>query len=583
MAPYQRPVGEGPQLNGAQAVFSMARGRTLLSSLFYRTSAAPLPAVAALSLFMNLFWLWWGLPNGPHTWATDAIGPLQPLVAAKAMFLDDWWNSGYYNKFPMGHFFVLMAVYTPYIVYLYLTGGLANPTNDYPYGLSDPETALTVLSLLANATSALMGVGIVILIFLTARMLFGQRGAVLSALTIALSPPFIFYAHTSNVDTPHLFWCALGLFAFARLVNGEVELKNYLLLGFGAGMALGTKEQAYGLFILLPFPILALHIRHHLKGELQPAGFVRLLFDRKILWGFGISVLTFVLATHLIFNWDGNIERLLYRTTDVHPKWQEGYPGAPQLRGMGTSLFLERWKETIILLSASMNPVLFIASLAGLVYFPYKERWAPPFVVALCSYLFFVALQLSFIKTRFVMELILVLALFCGRFLAGVWSWSRGRRWAVAAYGLMWLYAFAYGFNVNYLMMRDARYQAEAWIRANLPAGARVETYSQPAYLPRLPRAVNSYRTEFDDQTVSSLSARSPDYVILTGAQYSRFEEGSPQKQLLDRLLRGDFGYRSVQRFSTEPLLGPNLIPGLSPEIIVLEKRPTLQTQVSAR
>jgi hypothetical protein len=530
----------------------------------------PLYTLIAVSLFLNGFWLWWGLPNGAHTWATDGIAPLEPLVAAKRMFVDDWWNSGYYNKFPMGHFFVLMVAYAPYILYLFATGDLRSPTDVYPYGLSDPETALTVLSLIAHTGSALMGVGIVILIFLTARTLFGQRGAIFSALIVAFSPPFIFYAHTSNVDIPHLFWCALGLFGFARLVNGQMEMQNYAVLGFAAGMAIGTKEQAYGLFILLPFSVLALHLRHHLNGELRPGQFIRALSHPKILCGLGISVLTFALVTHLIFNWDGNMERLLYRTAGIHPDEERIIF---QLRGTGTSHFLQRWQETISFLARSMNPILFLASLLGLLYFPYKERWAPPFVVTLFSYLFFVVMLLIAVRARFVMELVLVLALFGGRFLAGVWSWGMERGKAVSMFlSLIWIYSFVYGFNVDYLMMNDARYKAEAWIHTILTPGNTVETYSKPTYLPRLPKNLKVHQDLFNEESLLRLQERSPDYLILSSAAYSQFKKDSLQEKLLTRLLRGEFGYRPIQTFRTEPLIGPKLIPGLSPEIIILQR-----------
>jgi Dolichyl-phosphate-mannose-protein mannosyltransferase len=87
-----------------------------------------------------------------------------------------------------------------------VTGQFRHPSGIYPYGFSDPETALTVLMLIANGVSALMGVGIVVLVYVTARDLFGRTGALFAALIVAFSPPFVYYAHTSNVDTPSLFW-----------------------------------------------------------------------------------------------------------------------------------------------------------------------------------------------------------------------------------------------------------------------------------------------------------------------------------------------------------------------------------------
>lgn len=527
-----------------------------------------------VSLALNVFWLWWGLPNGINIWAVDGIAPLEPLVAAKRMFFDDWWNSKYINKYPMGYFFVLLAVYAPYVLYLFATGGLRRPTDIYPFGLSDPEMALTVFTLLANGVSAIMGTAIVVLIYLTARELFDQRAALFSALIICFSPTFIYYSHTSNVDIPSLFWCALGLFAFARLVQGKVKRVNYVLLGLAAGMAMATKEQVFGLFVLVPFSVLVLHIKHHRDTHDQVSWLsigevTRALLSSKILYGVGICILTFALATHLIFNWDANISRLVWRVYKTQPEFAQTY-AAPPLEVSG---LFDAWHQTFWLLWDSMNPFLFLASIAGVVWFSFKERWAGFFLVPLFSYLCFTIPMLTFLRVRFVMETVLVLALFGGRILSGVWAWTSKRYPAfVIALCMLWAYSFFYGFSVNYLMMYDARYKAEEWIQTNIPVGASIETYSEPTYLPRLPKNLNVTRSSFSEDALIGLRERSPDYLVLTGAQHNRFKEVSPQKKLLARLLHGDFGYQPIRVFQTEPLLGPNPIPGLSPTITILKK-----------
>lgn len=549
-----------------------------VSSMIPKTDNAPLFILIPLSLGLNCFWLWWGLPNGANIWAVDGIAPIEPLIAAKRMIIDDWWNSRYVNKYPMGHFFVLLTVYTPYMLYLIATGGLNKPTDAYPYGLENPETALTVLTLIANGVSTLMGVGIVVLIYMTARDFFGRRGAFFSALTVAFSPPFIYYSHTSNVDIPSLFWCTVGLFAFARLVQGNIERYNYVLLGLAAGMAMATKEQALGLFILLPFPILILHLMHqrdtgHHRSRFTTRQASRALFDPRILWGLGACILTFVLATHLIFNWDANYWRIVWRIYKFHPELGQKYASPP----LEVSGIFDAWQQTFWLLWDSMNPFLFIASVLGILYFPFKERWAAYFLAPFLSYFLIAIPMLTFLRARFVMGLVLVLGFFSGRFLNGIWLWglrgSKGRSLLLVGFGLLWTYSLLYGFSVDYLMMYDARYKAEAWIRDNLAISATVETYTEATYLPRLPPHLTVHRSSFSQEALLGLPERSPDYLVLTGAQHNRFKEGSIQKLLLIRLLQGDFGYQPLQTFQTQSFLAPNLIPGLSPEIIILTRR----------
>jgi hypothetical protein len=542
----------------------------ILAGVTQKPADAPLVILVLLSLGLNAFWLWWGLPNAGHTWAVDVIAPLEPLVAAKRLFIDDWWNSGYVNKYPMGHFFLLMVVYAPYILYLFATGGLGKPTDDYPYGLNDPEAALTVLTLLANGVSALMGVGIVVLTYLTARDLFGARGAFFSALIVALSPPFIYYSHTSNVDVPSLFWCSLGLFAFARIVQGNMHRYNYLVLGVAAGMAMATKEQVLGFFILLPVPILIVQIMAQRRMAAQPVrssipALRRALIGSNVLLGLGTCILTFVLATHLIFNWDANLWRLIWRISHVQPELQLKYVSPSlELRGV-----LDAWQQTFWLLWDSMNPALFIASILGIITVTFKERWAGFFLVPLLSHLLLFIPMLNLLRARFVMQLILVLAFFGGRFISQVCTWGSKRTRALFPLSAMlWAYSFVYGFSVDYLMMYDSRYKAEAWMQAHLATGATVETYSQPTYLPRLPKNLRVNRAPFTDEGLAGLRKRSPEYLVLTSAEHDDLQE----EALLTRLLQGGFGYRVIQSFQTEPLLGRNLIPGLSPQITILQR-----------
>jgi 4-amino-4-deoxy-L-arabinose transferase-like glycosyltransferase len=403
--------------------------------------------------------------------------------------------------------------------------------------------------------------------------LFSRQGALFSALIIALSPVFIYYSHTENVDIPSLFWCAFVLFIFARLVRGEMQRLNYVLLGLAAGMGMATKEQVFGLLVLLPVPILLLTSARDPNGWdwRQPFRFgalMRALVDPNILLGLATCIATFALATHMVFNWDANWWRLSWRINNSHPKMQELYINSP----VEVSGVLDSWRQTLELLWNSMNPYLFICSIAGVLYFTFRERWAAYFSVPLLSYFCTAIPMMSFLRVRFVMELVLVLAFFGGRFLSTVWSWGSRRGFVVPfAVTALWAYALLYGFSVNYLMMYDARYAAEAWMQANLKTGVQVETYSQATYLPRFPRHVEVTRTKFKSQVLASLSKRKPDYLVLTSAEHDKAEE----KTLLDRLVRGEFGYRLVRSFETEPLVGQKLIRGLSPRILVLTKNGT--------
>jgi hypothetical protein len=132
----------------------------------------PAWGIVALSLLLNTLGLWYGLPYPrppqwlpddaqTRIWTHDTIGPVGPLAAARDKFSWGRWSQQDFVR-PLAHYMLLAAAYSPYIGYLFLSGGFeAEPTPAYPYGLSDPTTALTVLTLISRAVSALMGTGIV--------------------------------------------------------------------------------------------------------------------------------------------------------------------------------------------------------------------------------------------------------------------------------------------------------------------------------------------------------------------------------------------------------------------------------------
>ena len=79
-----------------------------------------------VALAVNVCGIGWGLPNGNETWANDAIQPGAPLSILHRVLVSEPWNSGWFwFKYPMGHVFVLGAVYAPYLAGLMLTGGSA--------------------------------------------------------------------------------------------------------------------------------------------------------------------------------------------------------------------------------------------------------------------------------------------------------------------------------------------------------------------------------------------------------------------------------------------------------------------------
>jgi hypothetical protein len=333
-------------------------------------------------------------------------------------------------------------------------------------------------------------------------------------------------------------------------------------------MAAATKEQTVGLLLLMPLSIAIVHLQHLKRMAPERSELLRAVLGRRPLAGLVAGIATFAIATHLVFNWDGNLVRLRWRVLGIHPTVGTNHPGVlAGPVGPVDGIADIAWHT-----AESMNPVLFVAAIAGLVVLCRRRSWARHLSLTLVGYTALSVSMMHFIAARFVMEVILVLAFFAGPVLGHLWMVGRTRSRALAAIVvLICAYSLAYGAETDYLLVRDARYAAEAWLASHAGPGATVEAFSGPAYLPRFPDQVTvRYHRDLKSAELETLTRRSPDFVVLSSGYSRRFQKHPDDEALLARLVDGEFGYRPVQSFRRDPVLSPRLIAGLSPEILIL-------------
>jgi 4-amino-4-deoxy-L-arabinose transferase-like glycosyltransferase len=554
-----------------------------------RFTCTPLICVLLVSCGLNLYHIWWGLPlhqaivleasddsrsdqSDPEdvvAWGTDEVAPMGPLVYAKRTFIDRSW----FHKYPAFHFIVLNVTYAPFLAYLVLSGqlSLARLSDIWPYGLSDPASALTIFILIARIVSVLMGMAIVGLLYLIAQRLWGRASAIFAALIVAFCFPFIYYSHTSNLEVPYLFWFILGFFFYVRL-SEESRPGDYLLLGTFMALAVATKDQAYGLLPFLPLSLLWFRVRRrrdsgtpiHLRSLLASVPWVRL---GMALVAF---IVTYVLAANIPNNWHGYLRHVKYITSAGSAPYQE-FPNTI----FGHIALLSK---TLSLLAWSLNIPLFAVCAVGLLWGLIRWRGVTLAIIApaLSYYLFFIAVIL-YVYPRFVLPFVLILALFGGRLLGALWT-SPGRfswmtRPAIAA---LLLYSLLYGASVDWFLERDPRYEAEKWITHNVSRAADMEAYGPAQYLPRFSEHVRVRRLTLRGYVEEAFRSRAPEYVLLTHAYYRRITEDQQddfdQEEFIEHLWTGELGYHVAADFKVPEGFAPHLIPGVNSRITVFAR-----------
>lgn len=520
----------------------------------YLIAHQDLIALLCLSLFLNFWGIARGLPN-IEDWDPDSIAPLGPLVYAKrTLFGEMWWE-----EYPPLHFMILAALSAPYIGFLWLTGGIQAPQDTYPYGLTDPETALSMLILIARSVNALMGVGLVGIVYKIGKEIFDRRAGFISGILFACNPLAMYYAHTGNLEVPYLFWSALACLNLALLVRTPAP-KYFVWLGAFTACAMGTKDQAYGLFALIPLALAIFCLQD------QKQGGPRELIRRGLYSLIGFS-LAYLVASNILWNWAGWLEHLRYITGPASERYQT-YSNS--VSGHFALAF-----HTITHLANAMHIPVFLGCIAG-VWYASKNRPALLALIVpfLSYYLTFLSVVL-YVYPRFVFPLVFLALPFAGRAFSEFWETkNKFAQFFVAA---ILVHSFAYGFFLDLQFTLDSRYEAEAWMKQNFTKETTVGTDAQAAYLPRFPKTVTLTKISFTDGRLT-LKGEHPEYLVLSRAQYRRyriFHLTEPEQKLAE-LIGKNNGYKVVAAFDNaldnEPFFAPRFLPYVSPTIIILKR-----------
>jgi hypothetical protein len=529
------------------------------------SSARHLVVLTVVSLSLNLYGITWGLPH-VEDWANLSLAPVKPLSYAKHLLYGEPWLFHY----PPLHFFVLAVVYSPYVAYLLLTGGMQSPTDTYPFGLADPVLSLTVFTLLARLTSVAMGTGMVLVNYLTVRRLYGGTAAFVSSFLIASSYPIVHFAHNANVDVPYLFWLSLALYSFVRLID-SFATKWYLLLALFTACAVGTKHTVYAIAVGLIPILLYWHYRH--AAEQRPdATVLSALLDRRFAYASGLFGVTLVLIFNPILNWEGFSEHV-----SRHAGVSVGRSWVLQTAGSALRGHLELAGSYVDYLRQSNGLPAFILVAAGFLYCLVRYPKAAVIVVlpTLAYYVLFVR-KFGTHHLRYVLPVYLLCTWQAGKLAADLVDVRAIRPLPQLALAAVLGYSLLYGFTVDFLYARDPRYAAEQWIAERIPGGAKILAV-EPAYsLPRLPKNVDvTYRDLWDfngDQT-ADITDVGADYVVV-GMSLPR-RSGIEKWKVdwvktvdVDGFLTGR-GYRAVASFKTPlPAWGADV-----PDIHVINPR----------
>ena len=516
----------------------------------------------------------WGLPFGTEAglirgWAPDEIGPNGPLAeVANLIKHGDTGNPQY----PMFHYFVCLAFYVPYLAFLFLTGGIAQVQNTYPFGFVNPPAALRTLLVLARLASVLAGAGTSAVAYFTAKRLWNRTAGVLAGLLVLLIYSWFYYARVSNTDAAAAFWASLGLYVFVRIIQDGMSVGRAAWLGLIAALAVATKDPNYGVFLLLPLVMLPVHY-----SQQTQAGVTDVWERMKApLAGLVACVAVYVVASGFVFypaKFFKHVEFIRGGSTDFHfyfeyPATLAGYWGLAQ-RSFGYIV-------------DSLNWLTMMAAIAG-VFLTARKDWKPLALLLPVAATFITVLApVRYVELRYVLVMAYILALFAAcAFADGLRSPRtvlRALTGAVLAASLGWSALRAA--DLTYLLAHESRVAAGEWFAQNLKPPLTIEyfgtgTDSGPrrmVFLPRLPDGAHWAIAKVG--IMPDNSAPSAPYVIVLGTEDLEKNWYCPA-WALRKLRDGSFGYRRVALFETKTLFSHRSLrmnPNVNPPIEIYQR-----------
>jgi len=477
----------------------------------------------ALVLVLGFGLLAWGIDWGlvGHSWAADELRPDWVRdVLHKGL------SSGWFDKYPWWHYAVLAVPMAGFEaaeqVGLLAAGGTAS---------------WAAQLLVMRAVTVLMGLGTLVAAFLCGVEMIGARRAALAPLALLLTPLFVFYGKTANLDVPSLCWFAWAVVAFLGIVR-RGRIADYVWLGVAAAASVATKDQAYASLGLVAAAVVVVTARRE-PARTWWARLGRALTGRRVLAAAASAVAAFALMHNVLFNVSGAAAhfRLLVTLGDlaIAPPTAAGYA---DLTGLTLSLY--RW---------SLGWPLFTLAAAGIAAAAVRpeRRWQLWLLVVPLSFHLLFTCVTRYVNDRYLFGGVFVLALFAAAACADLMGASRRRPVARLAVAAACVYSLLYAASINVMMTLDARHAVRAWIADSVREHGTVALVGGP-YLPAVPPPARSVTV---DASIDAVKQASADVVVLNARFARRYERArAPEgRALLRALADGTLGYEEVLRY----------------------------------
>jgi 4-amino-4-deoxy-L-arabinose transferase-like glycosyltransferase len=538
-----------------------------LRAIVVRTFAGPGGLLFIIALLVYFPGIWWGVKPATaapfsHPWGTDELAPLQAITELYGIFFAH--HPSFNPQYPPMQNVMQAILMAPYLLFLLLTGGLRHPEPLYPFGFTDPVSALRVTTYLARSASYLMAAGAVLIAYRTGLVLRDRLMGWISAILVLFLLPMVYYSRVSNVDMGALFWTAIGIYVFAICLRDGVSRRRIFALGVLAAIATATKDASWPAFFMMAAVLTWREVRWPLSQI--PRERIRWLFGALL-----VAILSYLVASGIVFRPSRFIAHLHWITgPGLPPTWREGASLA------GYASLLDKIGIAIL---DSMGVPTALGVIAGFVLCVRRRRLTPAWILPAMGIVVFVLFPARYVVLRFVIVIVYVLAFFAAAFLREAWESPRFRTIAALLLVLLPGWEAVRAADLTRQMIRDPRYMAGAWLQQHARPGDRILHFALPANLPPLQKGVRNVMAPHDGSFRFQRTAADPEFVILIPFAFVTRDpphESTLAESEYQALLSGAAGYQEVMNAQApSPFIGRPLS-WVNPHIRLFARRDIL-------
>lgn len=478
--------------------------------------------VLALAATLQLWQLWWGLPQ--H-WELDEVLAGDVILGARQGFAGGW-----HTLYPPLFFAGLSVLSWPFMA------GATMGTLDL---WSEPS--LVTQLVLYRLAMVCCGVAVVALAYRCAIEAFGSRPAALwAAFLCATLPLLVYLTKFSKADVPYTAAFMAAALEYLRALRSP-SAAVYGRFAFWGMVAICFKDQAYGLVVLPALHLLWLRWRVQTAAH-AGARLAAWATDRALVRAALVAGAVFVAGHNLPFNADGFVRHVQLITGGGSTGFRTY---ARTLAGQAEMLVDGLWQVPWLF---GWPVAITVAAALALAWRTRREAAVALLLPVVSYYLTFMAV-IQYQYDRFYLAPAVLLAIVGGLGLARLAATPAV--WARAATALVVAQCLAYGASLDLLMGRDSRFAAEAWLHRHLDHGEVVGLAGPRPYLPR-PGALPATDLHLD---WAEIAAAPPEYLVVN-AEFARRPRDFP---FFEPLLAGTQPlYREVALFKSPP--GPALL-----------------------